>query len=388
MDNWALPEYIEDVLPPQAWRLETLRRTVLDVLRAHGYQLVMPPLLEYLESLLVGTGHDLDLATFKLVDQLSGRHMGVRADITPQAARIDAHLMNRRGVDRLCYTGSVLRTRPEGLMRTREPFQVGAELFGHAGVEGDAEIQQLMLEVLKACGIEQITLDLGHVGIFGALARDANLPEALERELFVALQSKDTTQVAQSVRTLDVSVGAAFQRLAELSGGGEVLARATQSLPALPAVRAALDDLQHISELLLPAAGAGVKVTFDLAELRGYDYHSGMVFAAYAPGYADAIAKGGRYDEVGKAFGRARAATGFSLDLRDIVNHLPPAEAARAILAPHDGDTALQRVVHELRSKGEVVIYDLPGHAAYRDELGCDRELVLEGAHWRVQALK
>lgn len=385
MDNWALPEHIEDVLPPQAWRLETLRRTALDVLRTHGYQLVMPPLLEYLESLLVGTGHDLDLATFKLVDQLSGRHMGLRADITPQAARIDAHLMNRRGVDRLCYTGSVLRTRPEGLMRTREPFQVGAELFGHAGVEGDAEIQQLMLEVLKACGIDQITLDLGHVGIFGALARHADLPEALERELFVALQSKDTAQVALSVRSLPAEIGAAFQRLGQLSGGGEVLAQATQSLPALPPVRAALDDLRHISELL---QREGVKVSFDLAELRGYDYHSGMVFAAYAPGYADAIAKGGRYDEVGKVFGRARAATGFSLDLRDIVNHLPPAQAPRAILAPHSGDAALQRTVRELRGKGEVVIHDLPGHNAHRDELGCDRQLVQDGTQWRVTALK
>lgn len=385
MDNWALPEHIEDVLPPQAWRLETLRRTALDVLRTHGYQLVMPPLLEYLESLLVGTGHDLDLATFKLVDQLSGRHMGLRADITPQAARIDAHLMNRRGVDRLCYTGSVLRTRPEGLMRTREPFQVGAELFGHAGVEGDAEIQQLMLEVLKACGIDQITLDLGHVGIFGALARHADLPEALERELFVALQSKDTAQVALSVRSLPAEIGAAFQRLGQLSGGGEVLAQATQSLPALPPVRAALDDLRHISELL---QREGVKVSFDLAELRGYDYHSGMVFAAYAPGYADAIAKGGRYDEVGKVFGRARAATGFSLDLRDIVNHLPPAQAPRAILAPHSGDAALQRTVRELRGKGEVVIHDLPGHNAHRDELGCDRQLVQDGTQWRVMALK
>jgi ATP phosphoribosyltransferase regulatory subunit len=387
MDNWALPEYIEDVLPPQAWRLETLRRTTLDVLRAHGYQLVMPPLLEYLESLLIGTGHDLDLATFKLVDQLSGRHMGVRADITPQAARIDAHLMNRRGVDRLCYTGSVLRTKPEGLMRTREPFQVGAELFGHAGVEGDAEIQQLMLEVLAGCGIERIVLDLGHVGIFGALARHAALPEALERELFEALQSKDSARVAELVQPLEAQSAAAFRRLSELSGGDEVIAQAMQSLPALPEVRAALEDLRHVSELLNASAAAAVKVTFDLAELRGYDYHSGMVFAAYAPGYADAIAKGGRYDEVGKAFGRARAATGFSLDLRDIVNHLPPAHAPRAILAPPDADEKLQQMVRELRAKGEVVIRDLPGHEADRAELGCDRQIVLDGGRWQVRKL-
>lgn len=388
MDNWALPEYIEDVLPPQAWRLETLRRSALDVLRGHGYQLVMPPLLEYLESLLVGTGHDLDLATFKLVDQLSGRHMGVRADITPQAARIDAHLMNRRGVDRLCYTGSVLRTKPEGLMRTREPFQVGAELFGHGGVEGDAEIQQLMLEVLQACGINEIVLDLGHVGIFGALARHAGLAEAHERELFEALQSKDAAQVAASVQSLDAGFAAAFRRLGELSGGSEVLEQAMQTLPALPEVRAALDDLRHISALLQRAAEGGVRVTFDLAELRGYAYHSGMVFAAYAPSYADAVAKGGRYDEVGKAFGRARAATGFSLDLREIVNHLPPADAPRAILAPRSDDVGLRALVLELRSKGEVVVNDLPGHAAHYDELGCDRRLVQENGRWHVRAIK
>jgi ATP phosphoribosyltransferase regulatory subunit len=385
MDNWALPEYIEDVLPPQAWRLETLRRKALDVMQTYGYQLVMPPLLEYVESLMVGTGRDLDLATFKLVDQLSGREMGVRADITPQAARIDAHLMNRRGVDRLCYTGSVLRTRPEGLMRTREPFQVGAELFGHAGLEGDAEIQGLVLEVLRACGIEEIVLDLGHVGIFRALAREAKLENALEQDLFQALQSKDVARIAQSTGALDRTLAGAFRALVELSGGEEVLAEAAQRLPARAEIRAALDDLRRIGARL--ARERGVRVSFDLAELRGYAYHSGMVFAAYAPGYADAIAKGGRYDEVGKAFGHARAATGFSLDLRDIVNHLPPAQAPKAILAPCSDDLELQQFVRVLRAGGEVVIIELPGHEAHVAELGCDRRIVRLDGTWRIDPI-
>lgn len=380
MLNWLLPEYIEDLLPAQAERLESARRAVLDLLRAHGYQLVIPPLLEYVESLLVGSGHDLDLATFKLVDQLSGRHMGIRADMTPQAARIDAHLMNRQGVNRLCYAGSVLRALPDGLMRTREPLQIGAELFGHAGIEGDIEIQRLLLETLNACGIDQVVLDLGHVGIFRAIATRANAP--LEAELFRALQGKDLPELRALARDLDAKSAGALQQLAELSGGIDVLTRAKQVLPDYPEIRGALDELHTLAAAL---SGEGLELSFDLAELRGYHYHSGIVFAAYAHGYADAIAKGGRYDHVGKAFGRARPATGFSLDLRELTAGKNGGARTGAILAPYQADATLDQAIAALRGAGEIVIRDLPGHAAYRAELGCDRELVNENGNWRVK---
>ena len=300
MRRWLLPEYIEDVLPGEAARMELARRRLLDLFRTHGYQLVIPPLLEYLESLTTGAGHDLDIATFKVVDLLSGRLMGVRADITPQAARIDAHLLNRQGVTRLCYAGSVLRTRPDGLAQTRQPMQIGAELFGHAGIESDVEIQQLLIKSLQVAGVPSLQLDFSHVGIFRSLVKRAGLDSALEQDLLAALQSKDTTKLKTLTSGLDAGLCQALLALTSLNGGADVLAAAHDRLPPYDEIKQALQDLEQVSQRL---AGFNVTLSFDLAELRGYHYHSGLVFAAYARGYSGPLALGGRYDEVGAAFG-------------------------------------------------------------------------------------
>ncbi|HET9652476.1 MAG TPA: ATP phosphoribosyltransferase regulatory subunit, partial [Usitatibacter sp.] len=306
MRRWLLPEHIEDVLPAEARAIEHLRRTILDLFERHGYELVAPPLLEYLESLLSGTGRDLELATFKLVDQLSGRMLGVRADHTPQVARIDAHLLNRQGVTRLCYCGSVLHTVPAGMTKMREPIQIGAELYGHPGIEADVEVVRLMIDALKAAGIAHVHIDLGHPDVFRALA-EGNKRDAEEAEaLFHAVQQKD----APEARELG---GEAMARLTSLNGGVEVIARARRELPPHPSITAALDALDRLAAR---SAAPGVEVSVDLAELGGFNYESGVVFAAFAPGSPDAIARGGRYDEVGASFGRARPATGFTMDLR------------------------------------------------------------------------
>ncbi len=313
MTAWLLPENVEDVLPPQAWRMEDMRRALLDLFRAHGYQLVIPPLMEYVDSLLTGVGADLDLKTFKLVDQLSGRLMGVRADITPQVARIDAHLLAANAVNRLCYAGSVLHTQSDGFHRSREPIQIGAELYGEAGAQADLEILTLMLKGLDACGVRAAQLDIGHVGVYRALAQQAGLSGEIEHQLFGALQAKDASAVAVLTAGLPASLAEAFAALPQLYGDRAVLAEARARLPQLPAVAAALDTLDAIDAGLV-----GVEAAYDLAELRGYGYHSGVVFAAYTAGRSRAIAQGGRYDEVGRVFGRARPATGFSLDLREL----------------------------------------------------------------------
>ena len=313
MTAWLLPENVEDVLPPQAWRMEELRRALLDLFRGQGYQLVIPPLMEYVDSLLTGVGADLDLKTFKLVDQLSGRLMGVRADITPQVARIDAHLLAANAVNRLCYAGSVLHTQSDGFHRSREPIQIGAELYGDASAQADLEILTLMLKGLDACGVRATQLDIGHVGVYRALAQAAGLSGEIEHQLFGALQAKDASAVSVLTAGLPASLADAFAALPQLYGDRAVLAEARVRLPALPAVVAALDTLEALDAEL-----AGVAAAYDLAELRGYGYHSGVVFAAYTAGRSSAIAQGGRYDEVGKVFGRARPATGFSLDLREL----------------------------------------------------------------------
>jgi ATP phosphoribosyltransferase regulatory subunit len=383
MRKWLLPEYIEDILPQTARRIEALRRAMLDLFALHGYQLVVPPMLEYVESLLTGTGHDLDLRTFKLVDQLSGRTLGVRADITPQVARIDAHLMNRKGVNRLCYAGSVLHTLPAGLNRTREPLQIGAEIYGHAGIESDIEVQRLMLDALRLAGIGKLHLDIGHVAVFRALVAAAGVSAELEADLFRAVQAKDVPALTKLTRSLDRKAGAALQALPELAGGGEALARAKKILPNIGAIRAALDQLRAIAAVL---QDAGTEICFDLGELRGLHYHSGVVFAVYAEGWSNALALGGRYDEVGKAFGRARPATGFSMDLRDIVALVPAAQPLAAVLAPYlPADAALQRRITVLRKAGEVVVVDLPGHEKQRAELGCDRRLAWRNGKWIVE---
>lgn len=385
MPNWLLPEYIQDMLPDEAWRIEGMRARVLELLRRSGYQLVAPPLLEYAEALLINDSHDMDLRSFKLVDQLSGRTLALRADITPQVARIDAHLLNRQGVARLCYTGSVLHTQPAGLMRTREPLQIGAELYGHGGLESDLEVQRLMLQALALLGIAGVHLDLGHVAVFRALVQRAGIGEELEAALFNALQSKDVPAVRVLVGGLNQPTQDALLALPQLYGGVEVLQRARQVLPDCEEVRAALDQLQQAAEQLQPlAAGIGI----DLAELRGYHYHSGMVFAAYHAGSHDAIALGGRYDDVGKSFGRARPATGFSMDLRQLHGLLEKQAPPLGILAPLDNDAALQEKIEELRAQGNAVVVDMLGDAAHRAELNCDRELVRRNGAWVVAELK
>ncbi len=383
MRKWLLPEYIEDILPEPARRLEALRRAMLDLFALHGYQLVQPPMLEYVESLLTGTGHDLDLRTFKLVDQLSGRMLGVRADCTPQVARIDAHLMNRKGVNRLCYAGSVLHTLPAGLNRTREPLQIGAEIYGHAGIESDLEVQRLMLDALRLAGVAQLQLDIGHVAVFRTLVGKARVAPELEAELFRAVQAKDVPALARLVRKLDRKLGAALQALPELAGGVDVLTKAKRVLPDYSEIKQALSQLRALATTSIE--DAGTEICVDLGELRGLHYHSGVVFAVYAQGWSNALALGGRYDEIGKAFGRARPATGFSIDLREIVANAPAVEMREAVLAPYlPHEAALQRRIDVLRKAGEVVIVDLPGHDKARDELGCNRRLQLINGQWKV----
>ena len=386
MLNWLLPEYIQDMLPDEAWRVEQIRAQVLDLLRKSGYQLVAPPLLEYAESLLIDGSADMDLRTFKLVDQLSGRTLALRADITPQVARIDAHLLNRQGVTRLCYAGSVLHTQPAGLTRTRELMQIGAELYGHSGLDSDLEIQRLMLQSLTLLGIENVHLDLGHVGVFRALVSQAELDKDLEGELFVALQSKDSAALQTLTQALDETLRNALLRLPTLYGScAEVLARARIELPGYDGIHTALDDLYNISSKLQPLVSS---VGIDLADLRGYHYHTGMVFAAYHAGSHDAIALGGRYDDLGKSFGRARAATGFSMDLRQLYALMPAQTAKAGIRAPHSQDDAsLQAEVAQLRAAGEIVVVDLSGNKAYRAEWQCDRELVSRDGVWLVVAM-
>ena len=381
MRNWLLPEYIEDVLPAEAAHIESLRRSLLDILDLHGYQLVMPPMLEYLESLITGVGHDLDLATFKVVDQLTGRLMGVRADITPQAARIDAHMLNNLGVTRLCYAGSVLRTKPDGLAQTRQPIQLGAELFGHVGMEADIEIQRLMVKTLQAAGVKALQIDFSHVGIFDSLMSKVQANDSLKQSIYQALQSKDQTEVKALAQDFDAETRQALCRLTQLNGDANILAAAAKDLPKTPEITHALNDLKQVAKDL---ADLGVGISFDLAELRGYHYHSGMVFAAYAKGCSGPLAFGGRYDEVGQAFGRARAATGFSLDLRGLVKALPALQVKKGILSPYGNDESLLKIINTLRSSGEKVVQELPGHEAHNKELGCDRKLVSQAGQWLV----
>lgn len=381
MRNWLLPEYIEDVLPAEAAQIESLRRSLLDLLDVHGYQLVMPPMLEYLESLITGVGHDLDLATFKVVDQLTGRLMGVRADITPQAARIDAHMLNNQGVTRLCYAGSVLRTNPDGLAQTRQPMQLGAELFGHAGIEADIEIQRLMIKTLQAAGVKALQIDFSHVGIFDSLMSKVQVNAALKHSIYQALQSKDKTEVKALTQDFDAETREALCRLTELNGDAAILAIAAKDLPKTNEITRALNDLTQVAEEL---ADLGVCLSFDLAELRGYHYHSGMVFAAYAQGCSGPLAFGGRYDEVGQVFGRARAATGFSLDLRGLVKALPALNVKKGILAPYGKEESLLNKINSLRASGEKVVQELPGHDGHIAELNCDRKLVNQAGQWQV----
>ena len=380
--RWLLPEAIEDVLPVEAGKLEVLRRRLLDTFDSHGYELVVPPLLEYVESLLTGSGHDLDLRTFKLVDQLSGRSMGLRADITPQVARIDAHLLNRQGVARLCYCGSVVHTLPTAFMGTREPIQIGVELYGHAGLEADIEVLRLLAVALGAGGLAASRIDLSHVKVFRALAVAAEIPAEHEQELFSALQGKDLPMIRELTAQLPDPVRSALLALPELYGDRTILARAATMLPAHPAIMGALAELERLAD-----ACGDLPLSFDLADLRGYHYHSGVMFAAYTAGSATAIALGGRYDEVGKVYGRARAATGFSLDLREFARLSPETHRKAAILAPWPEDDSLHAEAMRLRASGERVVLALPGHDGDWREAGCDRRLVKRDDAWFTEPL-
>ncbi|MGN6317287.1 ATP phosphoribosyltransferase regulatory subunit [Trinickia sp.] len=381
MSTWLLPENIADVLPSEARKIEELRRALLDRFRTYGYEMVMPPLLEYLESLLTGGGSDLDLRTFKLVDQLSGRTLGLRADTTPQVARIDAHLLNRQGVTRLCYAGSVLHTRPRGLHATREQIQIGAEIYGHAGLEADLEIQQLMLDVLRLAGIGHVRLDLCHAGVLLALFEHDRVAAERGATLYDALAGKDVPRIAELTQDLDPVVRDALRALPSLYGDASVLEAARQRLPQWPAITRALDDLSFLA-----AHVEGAQAAIDLADLRGYAYHSGVMFSAYVDGVPNALARGGRYDHVGQAYGRARPATGFSLDLREVARISPIEARSSAILAPWKHDDVLRERVAALRDGGEVVIQALPGHDHALDEFAFDRVLVERDGAWVVEA--
>ena len=382
---WLLPEHIADVLPHEARRIEELRRIMLDEARGYGYELVMPPLLEHLESLLSGTGRALDLRTFKLVDQLCGRTLGVRADTTPQVARIDAHLLNRAGVTRLCYCGPVLHTLPAGPDSTREPLQFGAELYGHAGLEADLEVQQLALDCLARAGIESLVMDLADVRVLRALLADLVLSPAQVEALQSALAAKDQALLAEATETLPAATRDALRQLPALYGGDEVLVRAREVLPASAALTRALDDLRWLAEHLrrdFPALTLG----FDLADLSGYAYYSGTRFAVYGTGCIDALVRGGRYDDVGAVFGRRRPAAGFSLDLKNVVEHVRFDGRRAAIRAPWGEDVTLRAAVRRLRQTGEPVVCVLPGHEHEADEFECDRELVAVNGQWVVCA--
>ncbi len=379
MGTWLLPEDLADILPAEARRIEELRRTLLDLYRSYGYELVMPPLVEYLDSLLSGAGGDLNLRTFKLVDQMSGRTLGVRADMTPQVTRIDAHLLNREGVTRLCYCGSVLHTRAAGFTATREPLQIGAELYGHSGLEADVEVLRLALASLDAAGLHGARVDLGHAGLVRAIL-DAD-PQAMgSTEVLCDLMSaKDEPGLAPWFARLSEDTVQSLRRLLRLYGDASVLDEARAVLPALPGVTAALDTLQALARAL-PADAVSV----DLADARDYHYHTGAVFALYVDGWPDIVVRGGRYDDVGRAYGRARPATGFSLDLRVLAGLLEPATSVPAIQAPWGEQPDLLQAIAELRAAGNIVVQTLPGREADQQEYAFDRELVLGERGWQV----
>jgi ATP phosphoribosyltransferase regulatory subunit len=381
MPTWLLPENIADVLPSEARKIEELRRLMLDTFRTYGYEMVMPPMLEYVESLLAGAGQDTDSKTFKLVDAMSGRLLGLRADMTTQVARIDAHLLNRDTVTRLCYVGSVVHTRPSGLHATREPLQIGAEIYGHAGLEADAEIQELALASLALAGFTQPRLDLSHAGVLRALLAADPLAKRDEQQLYGLLRSKDQPGLDDISVDYQSSTRAALLALPHLYGDVDILARARAVLPALPGITRALAELASLAELAGSAIGRA-QVAIDLADLRGYQYESGAMFALYVQGLPNAVARGGRYDHVGEAFGRARPATGFSLDLRELARLLPTASRKHSIRAPWGNAPELRAKIAELRNSGEVVIQSMPGHENVQDEFECDRALVLEQGNW------
>ena len=384
MNRWLLPEDIADVLPAEARKVETLRRNILDLYQSYGYELVAPPILEFLDSLLTGTGSDLNLQTFKLVDQLSGRTLGLRADITPQVARIDAHLLNRDGVTRLCYAGSVAHARTPVGSTAREELQLGAEIYGCATWQADLEAITLLLKTLSLAGLDRVYLDLSHAGILNGILAKENLPIAEMETLYGFLQSKDRPRLSGWAQSLPEQTAKALLALTELNGPcAEVLSNAKKALPQTPEVKEALAQLAHLIDSANDLS-QGLELSIDLADLRGYQYHSGVMFAAYVEKLPQPIARGGRYDQVGKAFGRARPATGFSLDLLTLASLSPNPKPKNAILAPWDNDAQLKQSIDALRQAGEVVIQQNAGESMQSAEYICDRELVKQGGKWTV----
>ena len=383
MSAWVLPDHIADVLPSEARHIEELRRQLLDTARGYGCELVMPPLLEHLESLLSGTGEALDLQTFKLVDQLSGRSMGLRADTTPQVARIDAHLLNRRGVARLCYCGPVLHTRPDRPHATREPLQFGAEIYGHARLEADTEVLRLALDCLRAAGLRHpVIVDLADARIVRALFAGVTVDAAGIERVHAALAAKDPSGLRALTAGFPAASREGLLALLHLYGDATVLEEAARVLPDSAGMRQALMDLKQLARRL-----EGASVSFDLADLRGYAYYSGMRFGIYTEGASNALVRGGRYDEVGAVFGRNRPAVGFSLDVRELVGVLPAPPLRAAIRAPWSDAQGLAQTIAALRGQGETVVCVLPGHESEIDEFHCDRELVEQGGGWTVQAI-
>ncbi|MGZ5235608.1 MAG: ATP phosphoribosyltransferase regulatory subunit [Caldimonas sp.] len=381
---WLLPEHIADVLPARARQVETLRRGLLDAAEGFGFELVIPPMLEHIESLLSGTGHSLDLQTFKLVDQLSGRTLGIRADSTPQVARIDAHLLNRSGVARLCYCGPVLHTRASGSGASREPLQFGAEIYGHAGVEADLEVLDLALECLRVAGLESVVLDLADTRIVRAVLAGVPVDASRLDAVHAALAAKDGAELTSVAKGFPAEARRGLVALLSLYGDASVLDAARRAFPERAAIATALAELQHLAEQA-GRAHPGVRIGFDLADSSGYAYYSGARFAVYADGASDAIARGGRYDEVGAIFGRVRPAVGFGLDVKELAELAPATPPRKAIRAPWSDDAALRGTVRQLRARGEVVVRQFPGDRADEAGLVFDRSLVADQGRWSLQ---
>jgi ATP phosphoribosyltransferase regulatory subunit len=386
MSAWVLPDHIADVLPSEARHIEELRRSLLDAARGYGYELVMPPLLEYLESLLTGTGQALDLQTFKLVDQLSGRTMGVRADTTPQVARIDAHLLNRQGVARLCYCGPVLHTSPAKPHATREPLQFGAEIYGHAGREADLEIMLLAIDCLQRAGLKDLTVDLADAQIVRSLLAGAPVMAEQIEQIHTALAAKDASGLRELTASFPAAQREALVQLVGLYGDEQVLIDAEKTLSPANILRGVLSNLKWLADQL-KAAHPALKISFDLADARGYAYYTGPRFAVYSPGANDAVARGGRYDEVGAVFGRNRPAAGFSLDIKDLVAAVPTRNLRSAVRAPWSEQASLREAIARLRAAGDVVVCTLPGHEAGCQEFDCDRELTEVAGQWVVKSV-
>ncbi|MBW0454449.1 MAG: ATP phosphoribosyltransferase regulatory subunit [Candidatus Kinetoplastibacterium crithidii] len=386
MSNWLLPENLADILPVEARHIEELRHKLLDLYKTYGFELVCPPLVEYIDSLLSGTGSDLNLQTCKLVDQLSGRTLGIRADMTPQISRIDAHLLNRDGITRLCYCGNVFHALPNDFLSSRELLQIGAEIYGHAGVEADFEIIQLALDTIKTAGINSYKLDLCHPGVVRSIINSDHAASAHVDLILSLLKEKDVAgilELSSVIKNIRSDTLESLKIVSSLYGDTEnVISLARKSLPSNPGIIGALDALQILIHSL-----DDVELGIDLADVSGYGYHSGVTFSLYAEGWRDTLVKGGRYDNVGIAFGRARAATGFSLDLRKLSRGLFNTEKPSAILAPWGRDKDLLTCIKNLRQDGEIVIQMLPGGYPSQDEFVFDRKLVLFDGIWQINDL-